>query len=204
MCGRYYVEIDDNELKTIADKVKEKAKTTYREISINIKTNGEIYPTDTVPVMTVAATGVGEYEYIPMKWGFTIMGKKLLINARFETFTEKPTFKNTVHCLVPASGYYEWKRDTNPKIKYAFSHSDKPLYLAAIYHKKDDEPLGNFVILTREAVGKASLIHHRMPVIIPHEKVSNWLYGDFNIDDSLTKVSVKEADVSPGQIKFDL
>jgi putative SOS response-associated peptidase YedK len=190
MCGRYYVEISDEEMKNIAETAKQNALQNYRDISL--KTSGEIYPADTVPVQ------ISKNEYIPMKWGFALPSKKLLINARFETFTEKPTFKNCSRCLIPASGYFEWKRDTAPKVKYAFSVPEKAIFLAGLFRKSKDTSLADFVILTREAVGIAADIHHRMPVIIPKEKAGEWFSGGFEILDAITKIDCKEAD-NPGQ-----
>jgi putative SOS response-associated peptidase YedK len=196
MCGRYYVEMSDDELREIADKAKQKIQSEYREITL--KASGEIFPTDTVAVMTA------DNEYSPMIWGFTYAGKKLLINARFETFTEKPMFRSCKRCVIPASGYFEWKRGENPKTKYDFTKKDKPLYLAGLYKKEADKPLPNFVILTREAVGVASEIHHRMPIIIPQISLSKWFSGDFTEDMSEADVICSEASRTDGQIKFDL
>jgi putative SOS response-associated peptidase YedK len=193
MCGRYYIEISDEELKDIADKVAKKAKLDYRNISL--KTNGEIYPADAVPVQT------GVNEYLPMIWGFAMQGKKLLINARFETFTQKPTFKNCSRCLIPTSGYFEWKRDVNPKVKYSFTDKNKPVYLAALFRTENDE--SHFVILTREAVGKAAEIHHRMPVIVPHDSIEDWFSENFNLSQAITNVIREEAAAQLGQIRFD-
>lgn len=195
MCGRYYIEISDEELGNIAEQAAKKVKQSYRDISL--KKNGEIYPTDTVPVC------IGESEYLPMQWGFTLPGKKLLINARFETFTDKPTFKNCARCLIPTSGYYEWKRSVNPKIKYSFTTTKKPVYLAALYRTEKDKQLSNFVILTREAVGEATEIHHRMPVIVPNEFIGNWFVNGIDLKNTLTDIICKETE-SPGeQLRFD-
>jgi putative SOS response-associated peptidase YedK len=198
MCGRYYVEMDDAEIAEIARQATVKAQDTYRGISI--KTAGEIYPSDTVPAMT-------ETDITPMKWGFTMFGKKLLINARFETYTEKSTYKNTRRCLIPASGYFEWKSDTNPKVKYAFSAPDGKLFLAGLYKASppdspDTPP--NFVILTRDAVGNLCDIHHRMPVIIPPPLVADWFSGAFSLEQGCTELIYREADRARGQIQFDL
>jgi putative SOS response-associated peptidase YedK len=193
MCGRYYVEMDDAEIREIADKARSKAKADYREISL--KTSGEIYPSDTVPVQ------IGADEYVPMRWGFTLPGKKLLINARFETYKEKNTFKNCKPCLIPASGYFEWKQGTDPKVKYAFTVSETPMFLAGLT-KEEDTP--RFVILTHDAVGAAREIHHRMPVIIPKAEIKNYLEGAFNTSRILTAVQFREADRPTGQIKLDI
>jgi putative SOS response-associated peptidase YedK len=195
MCGRYYVEIGDEELREIAEQAEKKVKLSYRGISL--KTNGEIYPSDTVPAMT------NENEYLPMKWGFAVQGKKLLINARFETYKEKPTFKNCGSCLIPASGYFEWKRDVNPKIKYSFTLERKPVYLAAIYRSESGKPISNFVILTREATGVAADIHHRMPVIISQDSIGEWFSGGFNLSSSITDVICKESEEPGTQLRFD-
>jgi putative SOS response-associated peptidase YedK len=191
MCGRYYVEMSDSEIKEIAEKAEANAKALYRDISL--KTDGEIFPSDTVPVQTYDG-------FFPMKWGFAT-GKRLLINARFETFTEKPTFKNCGRCLIPASGYFEWKQNTNPKEKYSFSVPGETVFLAGLYRNDKEKPLSDFVILTREAVGNVLEIHHRMPVIIPSKAAKRWFSGDFDITEAITNLEMKEA-TPPGQITF--
>jgi putative SOS response-associated peptidase YedK len=196
MCGRYFVEMSDDELREIAEKARQKLQSEYREITL--KASGEIYPTDTVAVMTAPD------EISPMIWGFTFAVKKLLINARFETFTEKPTFRDCAHCVIPASGYFEWKRDTNPKTKYAFSAESSPLFLAGLYKKEAEKPLPSFVILTREAEGVAAGIHHRMPVIIPRRFTEEWIAGDFSLKSSLTDIICEKSEQPRGQIKFDI
>jgi putative SOS response-associated peptidase YedK len=193
MCGRYYVESSDSEIKEIAKKAEANAKALYK--GITLKTSGEIFPTDTVPVQTKDG-------FFPMKWGFAT-GKRLLINARFETFTEKPTFKNCERCLIPASGYFEWKQGSNPKEKYAFSRADETLYLAGLYREGKDSPVSEFVILTRDATGVAADIHHRMPVIVQKKRIDDWFSGAFDSADSLTELECNLAD-NPGQMVFEI
>jgi putative SOS response-associated peptidase YedK len=191
MCGRYYIEISDEELREISKSAATRAELSYRDMSIDMKTEGEIYPSNVVPVIT--SKGI-----TPMKWGFAFQGRKLLINARFESFLNKPTYKNCKLCLIPASGYYEWKQDSDPKVKYAFYREGHPLYLAGLYKEFEDEP--RFVILTREAVGEARKIHHRMPVILPVKDVPE----SIETDDMITELTIKEADRPTGQITFDV
>ncbi len=81
MCGRYYISIDEQELRDIAREVEANLKGRYTQLSI--KTEGEIFPSDTVPVQ------IGANEYVPMKWGFSGFDGKLIINARSETAAEK-------------------------------------------------------------------------------------------------------------------
>jgi putative SOS response-associated peptidase YedK len=192
MCGRYYIEISDEELREITKTAEERAETRYRDMSIDMKKEGEIYPSNVVPVIT--ADGVN-----PMKWGFAMSGKKLLINARFESWDKKQTYKNCKLCLVPASGYYEWKADTDPKVKYKFYREGQILFLAGLY-KEHEDGLPRFVILTREAEGEAAEIHNRMPVILSSKTVPETL----NYVDMLIKLTITEADRPTGQISFDI
>ena len=113
------------------------------------------------------------------EWGLVpSWSKKLdkfspLINARRETLMEKVTFKNliqTSRCIIPADGYYEWKREEKTKTPYYFTKEDEELmYFAGIY--QNDQ----FCIITREATEKISTIHHREPMIINKSQINNYL-----------------------------
>ena len=96
-----------------------------------------------------------------------------LINARKETLMEKVTFKSliqTSRCIIPADGYYEWKREDKTKTPYYFTKGDDELlYFAGIYQSDQ------FCIITREATEKISAIHHREPVIINRSQINNYL-----------------------------
>jgi putative SOS response-associated peptidase YedK len=96
-----------------------------------------------------------------------------LINARLETLMEKVSFKKliqTSRCLVIADGYYEWKRQNKEKTPYYFTRSDSGLiFFAAIYQNNQ------FCIITREATDKIKEIHHREPLILNEEQISNYL-----------------------------
>ena len=171
MCGRYYIAIDEDELRDIGEEA-EKLVNAFNE-PIPLKTYGEIFPTNVVPVQTA------RNRYVPMKWGFTGFNKKAVINARSETALEKPMFRRAMlenRCLVPASGYYEWKRDGETKTKYQIYVPDRPVFFAGCYRQEAGSPLRNFVILTRDAVNGMEEIHDRMPVIIPRECAEAWLH----------------------------
>jgi putative SOS response-associated peptidase YedK len=210
VCGRYYIELDDKEIAALARLARERAKLLYRDISLEMKTAGEIFPSDVVPVIR----DVGAE---PMKWGFSMPGKRLLINARSETFTEKASFRGCRRCLVPASGYYEWKSGSDPKQKYRFFRPGEVIYFAALMRTekvttaataaKSAANVPNFprfVILTRQAVGIAADIHTRMPVMVSPADISAWLSGDYDIDRALCDVQCERADTPPGQIRLDI
>ena len=204
MCGRYYINIDEAELRDIVKAAEAKAQPD--EMSL-MKTSGEIFPTDRVPVMS------GPDTFQPMQWGFTLEGKKgaPIINAREESVMERPMFKTAIQrhrCLIPCSGYYEWKKDTSPKQKHCFHLLGKgTMYLAAIWRMERGANLPRFTILTRQAVGDLADIHDRMPVIIPRELVDTWLTDGTQIAEVLrqavTEIGFENLD-APEPTLFDM
>ena len=188
MCGRYYIEIDEEELREIAREV-ERNTRNYPE-QMTFKTSGEIFPTNVVPVQT----GSGEYKL--MKWGFSGFQKSVVINAKSETAFQKPLFRESMlkrRCLIPASGYYEWEKVGSKKVKYQFFIPQMPIYLAGCWHQEKDTPYPTFVILTRPAVERFEKIHDRMPVIIPQSSIQTWLYDSPNaIDEAVTELSFEK------------
>jgi putative SOS response-associated peptidase YedK len=102
------------------------------------------------------------------EWGITTGSTNRIINARIETIHEKPFFKDLYsgsRCLVPASGYYEWKQEKRTKVPYYFSsRSDSLLALAGIIRNSTGDP--RLAILTTRAPAPFSDVHDRMPVIL--------------------------------------
>jgi len=173
MCGRYVVEIDKKTLDEILEEVR--SHTVSEAVIMTVKMEGEIFPTDTVPIRTVDG-------YQIMRWGFQT-NKRDVINARSETAMEKPMFwQNMIErrCLIIASGYYEWKHETSGrKTKYEFSLPDKSLfYLAGCYRTEHGSSECSFVILTREATPEFNSIHDRMPVVFTGQQADRWLEAE--------------------------
>jgi putative SOS response-associated peptidase YedK len=215
MCGRYYVALDELELRSIVEAVQRSARGVYRQLSI--KTEGEVFPSDIVPVQ------VGEGQYQPMKWGFAGHDKRLIINARSETAATKPLFKEAMaerRCLIPASGYFEWQKADaakvntpskakKPKTKYAFTLPSASMYLAGCYRQEQDMPVPSFVILTRDASEGIRHIHDRMPVIFSLANGLIWLRGN-GADNSLSTAEKDvlyqdaEADTMAKQLQMDI
>ena len=132
---------------------------------------GEIFPGSIAPVIDK------NNEARFMLWGFPspIAGKPPLINARSESAAEKRTFRDSMEsrrCLIPASGYYEWKAvGKKQKEKYEFTLPDgTSMYMAGIYTEDD-----KFAILTRAASPSVIDVHDRMPVILPKSFGEVWL-----------------------------
>ncbi len=103
-------------------------------------------------------------------WGFDHPKSTApIINARSETLTERPMFKDLLvanRCLIPTDGFYEWK---GPQ-PYYFQLPKKQLFAFAGLWRND-----RCVILTRAADINMQGIHPRMPVILPSSHWSHWL-----------------------------
>jgi len=124
----------------------------------------------------------------PMRWGFIPHwykkpnGGPLLINARAETIAEKPAFRAACRerrCLIPASGFYEWKRaDKATPLPWWVTRADGDVMVfAGIWQDwtVDDMHLTTCAIVTTEANKAMAPIHHRLPVILPPDQWALWL-----------------------------
>ncbi|MFM7411077.1 MAG: SOS response-associated peptidase [Actinomycetota bacterium] len=109
-----------------------------------------------------------------------------LINARAESVTEKPSFRNLVpghRCVVPMTGYYEWltTKEAKRKIPYFISRRDGlPLAVAALWDSADADSGGNprACIITVAANPRLAEIHDRMPAVLEADTMAAWLEGD--------------------------
>lgn len=108
-----------------------------------------------------------------------------MINARSETVQEKVSFKvplRSRRCLVPADGFYEWKRGPyKDKTPYRIVMNDKSLFAMAglweTWRSPEKQIVNTFTILTTSANEMMNGIHDRMPVILPPEIEDLWLYS---------------------------
>jgi len=105
-----------------------------------------------------------------------------LINARAETIAEKPSFQNAFRkrrCLIPADGFYEWKKDGTPKKLFQFGlKSKEPFVFAGLYERwapAGQKPLDTCTIITTRANEVVAPVHDRMPVIVPKAGQDLWL-----------------------------
>lgn len=190
MCGRYYIEDEDvqEELLKIIEEVQRRTNASEKEAGL--KTHGEIFPTDTVPVIA----NNRELRPVPfaMQWGYSLSDGKRIINARSEPAAEKPLFKDGMlqrRCLIPANGYYEWEKRDKEKIKYAIRPEGASLlYMAGIYRMEKGAPV--FTILTREVAPGIAFIHDRMPVILAYDVRMDWLNPRLKTTDLLAHALV--------------
>ena len=181
MCCRYWTD-ESPELRPIVEEMNRSPLMRKWQDKAKVKSYGEIFPTDVVPV--IAPNRSGLRTVYPMKWGYS--GKSLLMNARSETAAEKPTFRDDWarhRCIVPASWYFEWehypgsdgKKHTGDK--YMIHPKDSAVtWLCGLYRIENGLPV--FVILTREPGEALRFLHDRMPLIMPEELVTEWIRPD--------------------------
>lgn len=174
MCTRFFINRDEPAFAPIVKAVERSP--LYEKFLLwagkKILTEGEIRPTDIVPVL--ASSRSGKPAAYPMRWGVHMADQTPLFNARTEGNGVKPFFKEDWErrrCIVPASFYYEW----NPqKEKFAIQPANSTVtWLCGLYRFEDDLPY--FVILTRDPSAELRQIHDRMPLILPENKINEWI-----------------------------
>jgi len=104
------------------------------------------------------------------------------INAKSETAATKPAFRDPFRfrrCLIPADGFYEWKRGGVSKQPYCFEVNDGELFAFAGLWDGWKDPSGKWVktctILTTTPNAVTSTVHDRMPVILDPNSYDLWL-----------------------------
>jgi putative SOS response-associated peptidase YedK len=113
-----------------------------------------------------------------------------MINARAETLGEKPAFRDALarrRCLVPASGFYEWKASGKTKQPfYIHPPEGDAVCFGGLWERwKDrtsDTVVDSATIITVPASSDIETIHDRMPLIIPPDKYGQWLNRDTTIE----------------------
>ncbi|MET1414090.1 SOS response-associated peptidase [Roseibium sp. HPY-6] len=141
----------------------------------------------TQPIATVRYE-YGARRFHLVRWGLIPNWVKdpssftLLINARSETAVEKPSFRSAMRhgrCLIPASGFYEWRRTSDGKQPFWIRPADGGVMaFAGLWETWSDPDGGDMdtgAILTIESNRMMSSIHHRMPVILKPDAFETWL-----------------------------
>jgi putative SOS response-associated peptidase YedK len=187
MCGRYSLSKSKIELE----------ERFQAEMLPDFNPRYNIAPTQLLPVITSQSPKGFSFFY----WGITPeFGKnrpvaQKLINARAETVTEKVTFKSSFQkrrCLIPADGFYEWKRlGKKTSIPYRFTLRENELFAFAGIWEEFETVNGDiqhtFLILTTSPNEKIAEIHDRMPVIIAKKDEKKWL-DSYTTEEELTKI----------------
>jgi putative SOS response-associated peptidase YedK len=179
MCGRYAL--------VVAGDGSLQRRFSLEELLDDPAPRFNVAPTQTLPVVVRHSPNHLE----TMRWGLIPSWAKdpsvgnRMINARAETVAEKPAFRRPFRsrrCLVPASGFFEWKREGTGKQPYFIHLTDEPLFAFAglydIWHDPQGQEVRSYTILTTDANDLMAPIHDRMPVILAREDEDDWLDPD--------------------------
>jgi len=154
-------------------------------VSLHFLPDRNIHPGRPVPA--VIGTDRGN-RLASFSWGLVPFWAKdpsigaRLINARAETIAQKPAFQNAFRkrrCLIPADGFYEWKKDGASKKPFRFGlKSGGPFVFAGLYERwaaAGQKRLDTCTIITTNANDFVARVHDRMPVIVPKAVQELWL-----------------------------
>ncbi len=146
-----------------------------------------IAPTQAVPVVRqdpkepVRRASLMRWGLVPY-WAKDVNIGSRMINARAETAADKPAFREALdrrRCLIPADGFYEWKRNGKSKQPYCFELADRePFAFAGLWDcwlAPDGASLETCTILTTTPNQLLADIHDRMPTILPRDRYDLWL-----------------------------
>lgn len=176
MCGRYTFQHAEALRRLIESLTGE----TYEEFM----TRYNVAPTQDNPVVVPDAAGRARRR--TMRWGLIPASdpaekpRLIHVNARSEEILGKRTFREAVHrrrCVVPADGYYEWKRpDARTKLPHLISLRDRrPFFMAGIFEEATALRPETFALLTCGPNRLMAEIHDRMPVILDAPGLARWL-----------------------------
>jgi len=177
MCGRFTLTVPEEEWVQYFQ---------IQAVRLKFEPRYNIAPMQDIPAIISDDSGVRRAGML--RWGLVPpwssdekVGSKM-INARAETIHEKRSFREPLlkrRCLIPADGFYEWKRNGREKQPHRIVLNSRPLFaMAGIYESwtsSDGRTIHTCSIITTEPNELMSDIHDRMPVILPREAEAVWL-----------------------------
>ena len=166
MCGRYYVDISNEKLSFVSN---------FDEIEY--EKNFNVAPQTLAPCIIDNKAVIANWGYFP-DWLKNQSNPRPLFNTRYESLLEKKTFtsafKNS-RCLIPISGWYEWKEEDGIKQPYYFfDTSESLLFAAGLYWTRSSGDIETSII-TREALSSLQSIHNRSPLLLTSELRELWI-----------------------------
>ena len=191
MCGRFTQRLSWAELYELMDLI---------GAPLNLPPRYNVAPSQDVAAVRASEAG---RRLSMLRWGLipawardAAIGHKL-INARSETAAQKPSFRSAFRhrrCLVPADGFYEWRRSGGTRQPWLFGLRDgAPMMFAGLWERwtvpegaaltgslaerRPGDAVETCTILTTAANGTVAPVHGRMPVILPPDDWDAWLAG---------------------------
>jgi putative SOS response-associated peptidase YedK len=177
MCGRYRLSVTHKELAERFGAVDE----------VEWAPRYNIAPTDMVPIVRqdpkqpLRRLTLAKWGLVP-SWSKDASGGPKMINARAEGIKDRASFRDAFRarrCLVPANGFYEWRKLEKGKQPFHIGMPDGSLFGFAGLWERWRSPGGDWLrscsIITVDSSGPIREIHDRMPLVIPEERYDEWL-----------------------------
>lgn len=192
MCGRYATTRSAADLSALFDAVDETVLDGPDVLEPRyLGPRYNVAPTDPVPV--VRNDRSGRRVLVRARWGLLPHWARepkqgaRMINARAETVATAPAYARpfeSKRVLVPADGWYEWRRlPGGGKQTYFMTPTDgATLAFAGLWSRWGPEGLLTFTVLTTAAIGELAAVHDRMPLLLPPDRWARWLSGDPALD----------------------
>ncbi len=203
VCGRYALTVAPDVLAALFSLSSSKS----------FMTRFNLAPSQEAPVIVRGENG-RDRALTAMRWGLVPSWAKdskiahRTINARSETAAEKPSFRAAFkrrRCLVPASWFYEWRREAGVKVPYRIQRADhRPLAFAGLWERwegSQTEPARvSFTVLTTDANEDVAPLHDRMPCLIEPDDFDRWLTPEL---DDVGATARLLAPAPPGLLALD-
>jgi putative SOS response-associated peptidase YedK len=188
MCGRFTLHHAENEIV---------ARFAVAEVAAHVEPRYNVAPTQSV----AAVIEHPHRQLVAFKWGLVPSWAKdpsigsRMINARAETIAEKPSYKQALakrRCLIPADGFYEWKKMKGGSQPFHIRRRDGGLFAFAGLWERweggDGGPLETCTLITVEPNDLMAQIHDRMPAILKPEHEELWLDAKASYAPALTQL----------------
>jgi len=177
MCGRY----------SLVPTESITARFDIQQAQLTLAPRYNVAPSQSMPVVVRNSPN----RLVEMQWGLIPSWSKepraqfSTINARAETITKSPVFRGPFksrRCLVPASGFYEWRKTDQGKQPYCIRLKDGELFAFAglydVWHDSAGNELSSYTVITTAPNDLVAPIHNRMPVILRQDAEDVWLDKD--------------------------
>lgn len=185
MCGRFNI-IDDPLTQLIVEIAGGDSKWSLN--TLPLKTEFNIAPTQTIPVLVKSP----EHGWMlrPMRWWLVPYWspepstRYSMFNAKSETLATSRAYREPYkkrRCIIPASGYYEWRKEGGVKVPYYIEpDEDKGFAFAGLWDRwaRDDRIVESCTIVTAAAPPAMKAIHPRIPVHLTTEQARRWSETD--------------------------
>jgi len=182
MCGRYVLKATLEEL--------QKTYGAVPDSTFSVEPNYNVAPSHHMPVVIELDSGeTGKRIIRPQRWGLipfwadSLNTGYSMINARGESLSKKKSFQKpfkSQRCIVPASGFYEWKTTDSGKYPHFIQRKQSGLmHFAGLWESwespENGETVHSYTIITTSANAPMEELHDRMPALLLPEEFDIWL-----------------------------